>query len=94
MLLKADYAVLPWPIIPPSRREEVQVILIPAESIALGRDVGQAFRQLPETFHLENEQTVLVFRRERDLLPLEVEALSQQLRKTYPGRPDIYEPCS
>jgi hypothetical protein len=94
LLLKADYAVLPWPIDPPSRREEVQVILIPAESIARRRDIGQAFRQLPETFHLENRQTVLVYRRERDLLPPEVEALSRLLRKTYPGRPDIYEPCS
>jgi hypothetical protein len=94
MLLKADYAVVPWPIDPPSRREEVQVILIPAESIARGRDIGQAFRQLPETFHLENRQTVLVYRRERELLTPEVEALSRLLRTAYPERPDIYEPCS
>ncbi len=94
MLLKADYVVLPWPIQPPSRREDVQVILVPAESVATRRDIGQAFRQLPEAFSLENDQKVLVYERVRELLPSEVNGLSEGLRRAYPARPDIYTPCS
>ncbi len=94
MLLKADYVILPWPIEPPSRREEVQVILIPAGSVAHRRDIGQAFRQLPEIFHLANEQPVLVHQSKCHLQRRDVEALSNPLRSAYPGRPDIYEPCS
>jgi hypothetical protein len=91
-LLEADLVVVGVPIQCALRRDDQQVVVIPAESFLNRIDIGRAFEQLPEEFSLEQGVRVIFFRKVRPIAPGEIAALSERLRAVYPDRPFIYQP--
>jgi hypothetical protein len=91
-LLESDMVVVAVPIQCHLRRNDQQVVVIPAESFLNRIDIGRAFEQLPDEFSLEQGVRVVFFRKVRPIAPEEIAALSERLRAVYPDRPYIYQP--
>jgi hypothetical protein len=91
-LLRARLVVVTTPVLLHLRREDQQVVAVPAEQILAGRGLGAAYERLPETFRLDGGVTVFLYRRTRPLGEAEIESLSRELQRAYPTKPFVYQP--
>lgn len=95
--LRADLVVAASPPQWHLRPEEQQVVLVTAESLRLGRDIGTAFERLPERFVLTDPGwhgpvEVCVYRRVRPITGDALAAYCDRLRAAHPTRPHVFTP--
>jgi hypothetical protein len=90
-ILRASIVITSDPILLSRRPEDQQVVRIPAEDMLSGSGIGAAFERLPDTFELEGQVEVIIFRRVRPNTVEEIADLTEKLRKFYPDRPYVYE---
>lgn len=88
-LLAARYVVVASPIQYHVQPEDQRSIGIPAQCIPEGKNIGKAFRQLPEIFHLEKDVTVFVFERVRDFSAEQLAEFAALFEEAYPDRPEF-----
>jgi hypothetical protein len=93
-LFKANYVLIADPIQHEFRRNQTLTIVIPAESILNGKNMGTSYRRLPYEFNLDYEKKAKVYIYERigPFNQADVDFLSNELRKFYPDSPFVYQP--
>lgn len=91
-VLRADYLVVGDPPQTHLRPEEQQCVVITAESLHSGRDIGAAYERVPGDFPLAGGVTARVYRRVRRPTAAELAAYCERLRLAHPDRPAFYTP--
>ena len=91
-VLRADYLVVGNPAQTHLRPEEQQCVVITAESLRSGRDIGAAYERVAGEFPLAGGVTASVYKRMRRPTPAELAAYCERLRKAHPDRPAFYTP--
>lgn len=92
-LLNAQYVLVAVPIQYHLRREEQRMVELPAEALLMGRNIGDAFERLAESFVLEGDVRVYVFRKVRSITEKELSDLEGECKRVYPDAPDICIPA-
>ncbi|RJQ56212.1 MAG: hypothetical protein C4526_02145 [Nitrospiraceae bacterium] len=94
-LFKARYVLVTDPVQHDFSREQTLTVVIPAESILNGKDMGASYRRLPYEFNLTLEKKkakVYLYERIGSFNQSDVDFLSNELRKYYPDKPFVYQP--
>jgi hypothetical protein len=90
--LDADYLVLGTPnqfhLLP----KDQQVVSRLANAVRQGRGVGESYQRLGRTFHLTGGIKADIYRRTQPLTRKAVNALSDELAASYPGRERLFRP--
>lgn len=87
----ADYLVVGVPVQVHLGEENQQVMALLAHHVLDGTGPGQAYRELPEKFHLANGVTVRIFERTRPWWLEEYYDISKPLQEMYPDHAEMYE---
>ena len=88
--LTADYLIVGDPVQTHLGEENQQVITLFARDVLSGEGPGSAYEPLEETFVLEGNVTVRVYRRTRDLTGEEYRLISHRLQALYPEYEALY----
>lgn len=88
--LTADYLIIGDPVQTHLGEENQQVVTIFAEEVLSGEGIGTAYTPLDRTFRLENECTVRIYERNRNLTGEEYRSISRRLTQSYPAYADLY----
>lgn len=89
-LFDATYVVVGSPIWHTLKSVDQRVLMLPAQKILKGEGIGKSYELLPERFMFDRKTRVYVYKRVRPFRKADLHALSEELRKAYPDRPDIY----
>lgn len=89
---RADVLVVPAPPQTHLRAGEQQVVVLTAESLLTGTDVGRSFDRLPGEFKLAEGVTVYLYRRARPIAAADFEAYCDKLRRAHPDVPAVFTP--
>lgn len=94
-LFKSKYVLIADPIQHEFNRKQTLTIIIPAESILRGENMGTSYKRLPYEFNLTLEKKkakVYIYERIGSFNQSDVDFLSNELRKYYPKEPFVYQP--
>lgn len=86
----ADYLIVGDPVQTHLGEESQQVFALFARDVLAGTGPGSAYRALPETFELQNDVTVRIYERIRDLTAEEYHLISDRLTVLYPDYAEQY----
>lgn len=86
----ADYLIVGDPIQTHLGEENQQVFALFARDVLTQSGSGEAYRALPQIFELENNVTVRIYERTRDLTAEEYHLISDRLCALYPEYADQY----
>jgi hypothetical protein len=92
-LLNAEYVLVAFPIQYHLRPQDQRMVGLPAEALRTRRNIGGAFDRLPESFVLDDNVKVYLFRKARPITKQELGELEEECQRVYPDRPDICIPA-
>jgi len=92
-LLNAEYVLVAVPIQYHLRHEDQRMVELPAEALLMGRNIGDAFERLAESFVLDGDVKVYVFRKVRSITAKELSDLEGECKRVYPDAPGICIPA-
>ncbi len=87
----AKYVVVGSPVWHTLKSVDQKVLMLPAQHIIKGTGIGKAYDKIPVRFMLDRKTRVYIYKRVRPFEKKALEELSEELKATYPDRPDIYE---
>jgi hypothetical protein len=90
--LNAEYVLVAVPIQYHLRPEDQRVVGLPAQALLMRRNIGKAFERLPESFVLDDDVTVYVFRKVSPITKEELSDLEGECERVYPDKPNICIP--
>ncbi|MBV8361158.1 MAG: hypothetical protein JO189_24955 [Deltaproteobacteria bacterium] len=93
MLLNAEYVLVAVPIQYHLRPQDQRVVGLPAEALLMQKNIGNAFSRLPESFLLDDNVKVYIFRKIRPITKEELSELEKECERVYPDRPDVCIPA-
>ena len=92
LLLNAEYVLVAVPIQYHLRPQDQRVVGLPAEALLMRKNIGNAFNRLPESFLLDDNVKVYIFRKVRPITKDEVSELEKECELIYPDRPSVCIP--
>lgn len=91
-LLNADYVVVALPIQYHLRPEDQRMVALPTQALMMRQNIGNAFEQLSESFVLDDDVKVYLFRKVRPVTKVELGGLIEECKRVYPDQPEICIP--
>jgi hypothetical protein len=91
-LLNAAYVLVAVPIQYHLKPEDQRMIALPAEALLRRKNIGNAFEMLADSFLLDDQVKVYLFRRLRPIRKEELDQLEGQCKRAYADAPDICIP--
>ena len=92
-LLNAEYVLVAVPIQYHLRPKDQQMVELPAEAVLMRRNIGNAFERLPESFALDDDVKVYLFRKVRPITKEELSDLAGECERVYSDTPEICIPA-
>jgi hypothetical protein len=92
-LLNAEYVLVAVPIQYHLKHEDQRMVELPAEALLMRRNIGGAFERLAESFVLDNDVTVYLFRKVRPITKEEISDLQNECERVYPDSLEICVPA-
>jgi hypothetical protein len=92
-LLNAEYVLVAVPIQYHLRPEDQRIVGLPAEALLMRRNIGKAFERLPDSFLLDDNVRVYLFRKVRPIRKEELSELEGECERAYPERTDVCIPA-
>lgn len=90
--LTADYLIVADPVQTHLGADNQHILTVLAQPVLDGTGIGTAYRQLDQSFPLEDGVTVYVYERTRDITREEYQAISDTLVSLYPDYAQQYQP--
>lgn len=90
--LTADYLIVADPVQTHLGADNQHILTVLAQPVLDGTGIGTAYRQLDQSFPLEDGVTVYVYERTRDITREEYQAISDTLVSLYPDYAQQYRP--
>ena len=90
--LTADYLIVADPVQTHLGADNQHILSVLAQPVLDGTGIGTAYRQLDQSFPLEDGVTVYVYERTRDITREEYQAISDTLVSLYPDYAQQYQP--
>src|SRR5262249_52964433 len=91
-LLNAEYVLVAVPIQYHLKPEDQRMIALPAEALLRRKNIGNAFEMLADSFLLDDQVKVYLFRKLRPIRKGELDQLESQCKRVYADAPDICIP--
>ena len=90
--LTADYLIVADPVQTHLGADNQHILTVLAQPVLDGTGIGTAYRQLDQSFPLEDGVTVYVYERTQDITREEYQAISDTLVSLYPDYAQQYQP--
>jgi hypothetical protein len=91
-LLNAEYVIVALPIQYHLRPEDQRMVAMPAQALMMRKTIGKAFDQLSESFVLDDDVKVYLFRKVRPITKVELGDLIEECKRVYSDQPEICIP--
>jgi hypothetical protein len=92
-LLNAEYVLVSDPIQYQMRPQNQRVVGLPAQALLTRSNIGNAFEKLTDTFVLDRNVKVYIYRKVRPVTMGELTAFEKHCESVYPHRPEICMPA-
>jgi hypothetical protein len=92
-LLNAEYVLVAVPIQYHLKPEDQRMIELPAEALLMRKNIGNAFDRLADSFLLDDQVKVYLFRRVRQITKAELDELEGECKRVYTDTPNICIPA-
>ena len=89
--LTADYLIVADPVQTHLGEDNQHILTVLAQPVLEGTGIGTAYQRLDQSFLLEDEVTVYVYERTRDITQEEYQAISDTLVSLYPDYAALYQ---